>query len=356
MRTLTIALPGLPGDWPEMPVAGELPVLPRLTRRLDRGDRRGALPEARDHTVQWLARFFGWPVDETLPVARLRLLGEPDQHGRAFGPESGFWLCADPVSLKAEPDHALVFGHGLHELTEAESVALVESLKAHFAPDGWSFVEASPERWYVRLPEPARIHTTPLWIALRRNAAHLLPRAPEGVPDARFAPRRWLAEIEMLLYNHPVNAARAARGQPQVNSVWLHGEGAWPDDVQPTHCPRFDAVIADDPLLRGLARWSKLPVLSAAAAFASPHILDDREHLLWIETDAWWTNLEGNLAGWKAALEAVEARFARAETFRPREIRLHGPFGHVISRDWHRWRFWRKPTCPLARLVTADRA
>ncbi|MGC9456676.1 MAG: hypothetical protein ACP5DC_04045 [Halothiobacillaceae bacterium] len=355
MRTLTLVLPGLPGDWPEPLGQEDLPLLPRLSRRLARGDLKASLPEARDHTVQWMARFFGWPVDETLPVARLRLLGEPDQHGRAFGPETGYWLCADPVSLKAEPDHALVFGHGLHALTEPESQALVESLKAHFASDGWSFLEASPDRWYLRLPEPPSIHTTPLWVALRRNAANLLPRPPDGVPDARFAPRRWLAEIEMLLYNHPVNVERAARGQPQVNSVWLHGEGGWPDDVTPTHRPHFDAVICDDPLSRGLARWAEIQAFTVEAAFENLHVLHDLEHVLWIETNAWWANLEGNVAGWKTALESVEAHFRQAERFGPQEIRLHGAFGHVVSRPWHGWRFWRKPEFEAARLEISGR-
>jgi hypothetical protein len=40
--------------------------------------------------------------------------------------------------------------------------------------------------------------------------------------------RRLQNEMQMLLYTHPLNDARQARGQPAINSVWFHGSGAVP--------------------------------------------------------------------------------------------------------------------------------
>jgi hypothetical protein len=48
-----------------------------------------------------------------------------------------------------------------------------------------------------------------------------MPRSPQAAPL-----RRLQNEMQMLLYTHPVNDARAARGVPPVNSFWLSGTGA----------------------------------------------------------------------------------------------------------------------------------
>ena len=44
---------------------------------------------------------------------------------------------------------------------------------------------------------------------------------------------RLQSEMQMLLYNHPVNDAREARRQHTVNSFWLHGAGALPNAAAP---------------------------------------------------------------------------------------------------------------------------
>jgi hypothetical protein len=54
----------------------------------------------------------------------------------------------------------------------------------------------------------------------------------------------------MLLHAHPVNAAREARGEPAVNSVWLWGVGSTPQ----VGSARWNSVCADDPVALGLAR------------------------------------------------------------------------------------------------------
>ena len=39
--------------------------------------------------------------------------------------------------------------------------------------------------------------------------------------------------MQMLLYTHPLNDAREARGLPTVNAFWLHGAGALPAAAAP---------------------------------------------------------------------------------------------------------------------------
>ena len=59
----------------------------------------------------------------------------------------------------------------------------------------------------------------------------------------------------MLLHEHPVNAAREARGHPALNSVWFWGGGTLADSNTRT----YSAVFGDDPLARGLALAASIP-------------------------------------------------------------------------------------------------
>lgn len=75
----------------------------------------------------------------------------------------------------------------------------------------------------------------------------------------------WLklfSEFQVVLHGLPVNAERAARGLPPVNTLWLHGAGP-----RPTPARAWASVHSDDPLLLGLARLAgmeRAPITQAA--------------------------------------------------------------------------------------------
>lgn len=58
-----------------------------------------------------------------------------------------------------------------------------------------------------------------------------LPRAQTGSAQAVW--QSLLAEVQMQLYQHPVNNAREAHRQASINSIWLDGVGALPADFVP---------------------------------------------------------------------------------------------------------------------------
>ena len=69
---------------------------------------------------------------------------------------------------------------------------------------------------------------------------------------------RWrslINEVQMLLFEQPVNVARELRGEAPINSVWPWGGGALPAE---SNRP-FDQVWANDALASGLAMASKAP-------------------------------------------------------------------------------------------------
>ena len=78
-----------------------------------------------------------------------------------------------------------------------------------------------------------------------RNLRDLMPAGRDG---ARV--RSLVNEIQMLLHEHPVNAARSARRQPAINSVWLWGIGSL-ERVFPASLP---PLYTDDAWLAGLWR------------------------------------------------------------------------------------------------------
>ena len=122
---------------------------------------------------------------------------------------------------------------------------MAAALDRHFAPEGVRFAAPRPTRWYMRLERPPDAEFQPPGGAAGRGAGGALPAGNEG-----SLWRRRMNEAQMVLHAHPVNQAREARGELAVNSVWFWGAG----EPGPIPRRRFDEVVADDPLVRALAR------------------------------------------------------------------------------------------------------
>jgi hypothetical protein len=167
------------------------------------------------------------------------------------------WLCADPVHLRIERDHLQCVPPGAWSLTRVEADSLIANLNAHLAQDGLSLEAISPTEWVMRVPATEVPATTPLWRMAGQSLFDHLP-APVGGRD-------WKAlgnELQMLLHEHPVNMARAERGEPAVNGLWF-----WGGDALPAACELAPEVLyADDTLSRGLAAFAKSEYLPVPAS------------------------------------------------------------------------------------------
>ncbi len=174
-----------------------------------------------------------------MPYAQLRRSGEtapprPDAH----------WLCCDPVHLHFARERLLLADASGLAITRDEADALMAGLNALFSDIG-HFEAPAPDRWYVALNEEPRPFFHPLADVNGRPVELFLP---EGEDIARWA--RLANELEVWLYNHPVNAAREAAGQRIINGAWLWGAG--PRELRlPTPTGQ---IQADQPFARGLAR------------------------------------------------------------------------------------------------------
>ena len=162
-------------------------------------------------------------------------------------------LRSDPVYQQIDMNNATLSDPALLCLDNEEATALLRTLNEHFAEDGMRFEHKAPHRWYCHFNVLPDIETMTLSAAIGHDVADC---RPEG-HDARMW-RSKLAEIEMLLFEHPVNLAREARSELPVNSLWLWGEGQCDEKASVASVE----VAADDFYTNSLASYCKIPIHS----------------------------------------------------------------------------------------------
>lgn len=243
-----------------------------------------------------------------------------------------YWLRADPVHLRIERDRVI-----LTEIPEPgpeEARVLCEALAAHFG-EAFAPQPLRPDAWVVRIAEERGISTTPLSLAAGQ---HIDPLLPAG--DNAREWRKLLNEVQMLLFSHPVNQAREARGELAINSVWLWGGGRLPEAR-----PSARAVLCDQPDWRALAqhagaepgmlpeKWNTEISEDALVIFDAP-----QRHLRRGDFDSWLKAMRDFEQHWLGPLLAAGRSF---ELIDP----LQGV--KLVWRSAYRWKFWRRAPKPV---------
>ena len=200
-----------------------LPNLERLLGRWGTGDDAAAadVAGADEYALslpheRLLARLRGWPVvDGLLPFAA----EAAHQAGLAPAPGSG-WGVLTPVHWHVGRDQVNLADPAALGLDEAEERTLHAVLAPLFEELGWGWHRGADGRWLVSHPSLAELPTAAIDRVIGRNVDLWLNDHP-GVMQVR----RLQSEVQMLLYVHPLNDAREARGALPVNSFWLAGTG-----------------------------------------------------------------------------------------------------------------------------------
>lgn len=276
--------------------------------------RGSTLPAAAPGYLAAMAEYFRWPGGP-LPAAALIRQSVAGDAGTAQ------WLSADPAWVQPELSGARLLACGNLGLTVEESAALVAALTETFEAEGMCLQMGDAQHWQLRLPADVDVPSFPEpEDALGADLFEQLPKGDAG--------RRWRAlinEAQVVLHNHPVNRARASRGLPPVNSVWLWGPGVLPDWIE---CG-LSRIHSDDLLAWSLGHKADVDV-QARSAFvgsdASPYTLLDLQD---VQADdfarSWWPAIQARLE------DGAELRLAFADGTR------------TVLRKHHRLRFWRKP-------------
>lgn len=133
-----------------------------------------------------------------------------------------FWLFAKPVHLLLGRDHFVMHDPATLNISDEEMGEIISSLNNHFSqPDfylrGFTFYQAGGT-CFLGMDSDPQIATTAIDSVINRNISAYLP-AGNGALDWA----KWQNELQMLLFSHPVNLAREARGELPVNSFWCYG-------------------------------------------------------------------------------------------------------------------------------------
>ncbi len=288
-----------------------LPALPALSRWLARGR---PTPDRRP----WFDRVAGlWPLPSPAALSAASIASA------SAGPLlSGAWL-AQPVSLQPATDHLRMPAHGLLRLSAEEGAIFCGDFGRLFGGDGLSLRPLSDGALLLDgLVATQGAGDPAAWLGSRLDAA-----SRQG--DAVI--RRLTSEIELWLYEHPVNQARERRRQPVISTLWL-----WGGEPSTTQSRRFEpigSVHSSDPVVTGAARLAGVATLPPLARCedmpkdAPETVLaqvDARDGLAQLEAD-WF-------APALAALEGGHVASMRLLML-DREVEL--------SRS-DRWRVWRR--------------
>jgi hypothetical protein len=308
----------------EQALAAAARTAPSLMALLGRGEPLSADPGLAAIGCQ----AFGIARQQDWPLAPISALAD------GLAPGEAYWLRLDPAHLEVGMGGLMLRTADTLGLADAEAAALVASLNRNWAGEGLELAAPTATRWYLRLPAPPEVGTTPLD---QVAGEYLSPHLPRGRDARRLM--AMVNEAQMLLHDHAVNQARDNAGLPPVNGLWLWGGG-----ILPVMRPRLDLAASDAPEIRALATAagvearpspSHLEELRAAGRFRnalatlapSPEDHDLAAYLAELER-AWFKPLLRGLA-------LGRMRAARVDL-------LAGPGRASLLTPARAWRFWRR--------------
>lgn len=138
------------------------------------------------------------------------------------------WGLITPCHLTVHADHIAMQDPATLRLEAEESHALLQAMAPYFLEDGLALHFLQADTWLVQGGALRGLPTASIERVRGQKIDPWMPRT-----EAARLVRRLQNEMQMLLYTHPVNDARVARGAPMVNSFWLSGTGDLPADVPP---------------------------------------------------------------------------------------------------------------------------
>ncbi len=327
---LFLLLPGLFGPQPGLSGCGAQPKVPMLERLLSRARQADCAGSDAVSTLFHLllpaaAGDNGWP---SAAVERYGITGSDD---------GAWWMHADPVWLKPDMERLMLFDQRALDIGMEEESILLAEINAHFADQGWQLEATSPGRWYLRLEQTPRITTSALSQVVGRS---VFPFLPQGEQASVW--HGLLNEVQMLMYQSPVNEARRQRGLPEVSGVWPWGGGRLPASAESVS--NWSRVYADDPLVKGLCRHAGIVCEPLAAM---PETLEPSGDCLIYRDGLLGSMLDADAFEWVSGIEQLEPSFHRLREGlshnRPAVLLLCPCNGHSYrTKGRDMWRIWRR--------------
>ena len=167
------------------------------------------------------------------------------------------WAWITPCHWQIHADHVHMTNPAALQLSAQESLALMQAMQGYFAEDGITLHAHTDSTW---LAQGAVFNDLPT-ASLERVVGASVDDWINRQAQAKLL-RRLQNEMQMLLYTHPLNEARAERGLPVVNSFWVSGTGTPHAHLANSSALKHDnalqtAALADN-APAWLAAWQQL--------------------------------------------------------------------------------------------------
>jgi hypothetical protein len=135
-------------------------------------------------------------------------------------------------------------------LSDDESQQLLQAMQPFLQEDGLQVTWHSALKWHVQGALLTDLACASLDRVIGQNIKCWIPESPAARPLQRLQ-----SEMQMLLYNHPVNNARDERRQISVNSFWLHGAGTLPTAAAPARRVALPEALRHSALRGDVQAW-----------------------------------------------------------------------------------------------------
>ncbi len=192
-----------------------------------------------------LARALGWQgSDGCLPWAARAAAADGVEVG------SQAWGLLTPAHWHLGTDQVSLIDPAGLMLDATTSRALFDAVQELFTSQGWQLAWGAPLRWYAAHDSLAGLPCAALDRVIGRNVDRWL-----GHDERLRTIRRLQSEVQMVLYGHPLNDERDARGLLPVNSFWLSGCG--PAQAATGMPPTVDDRLRAAALLGDWAGWAR---------------------------------------------------------------------------------------------------
>jgi hypothetical protein len=221
---------------------------------------------------------------------------------------------ATPVHYVAEMHNVRLAADGILSLRQSEAEALAADFNRVWMDAGIRLVAGRCADLYCLVDQPVSVTTCDPEDVLGR---HIADHLPSGAAAPRL--RQLMSEMEMWLFEHPVNQTRLAAAARVVNGLWLWGGGPAVASLPPVN----GWTAGDDLFFKAFAARPDLPggPASGVVVIAAEPGTDE-----WRDVESHW--LEGSLA------ELRSGRIARLDL-------SAGKRCFSVSGRWS-WRFWRR--------------
>jgi len=278
---------------------------------------------------------------------------------RGFGldPEDGTWFVVNPTHIQIARTHLMMGDPRQLDLREDEGRALFDSALISFTEAGYTLRYGSADTWFMRADAWNELQTASPDAAVGMNLTDWMPT---GAQARAF--RKLQNEVQVGWYTDPVNAAREARGQAPINSIWPWGGAS----IATEEASRLIAgargkSLAKPALLTPLlthevpgwldalaARRAETPAALAAAVDAV-----QADQLLLVAGNAAAPAIAADWDGWLRAMQGLDAELfapllealgkGRAKSLR---LVLSHRDGHLelVTTPMAQRKFWRRPS------------